>query len=91
MITDPKKPLMTSDNTDSNQHSPTKNIYPFFGGAVFGIIILIIPATYGQFNDFGLVQLGFGFVLIISCGLLSILWGEKFIDTVTRILNSTGL
>jgi hypothetical protein len=85
------EPLMTSDNTDSNQRSPIKVIYRFLGGTVLGIVVLLIPVTYGEFNDFGLVQVGVAFVLITFCGFLSILWGEKFIDTVTRMLNSTGL
>lgn len=92
MTTDEKnEPLMTSDNTDSNQRSLIKVIYRFLGGAVLGILVLLIPVTYGESNNLGLVQVGVAFVLIISCGLLSILWGEKFIDTVTRMLNSTGL
>lgn len=92
MTTDEKiESLMTSDNTDSNQRSPIKVIYRFLGGVVLGILVLLIPVTYGKFNNFGLVQVGVTFMLIISCGLLSILWGEKFIDTVTRMLNSTGL
>ncbi|HAG85021.1 MAG TPA: hypothetical protein DCL61_28695 [Cyanobacteria bacterium UBA12227] len=82
---------MTSDNTDSNQRSLIKVIYRFLGGAVLGILVLLIPVTYGASNNFGLVQVGVAFVFIISCGLLSIVWGGKFIDTVTRMLNSTGL
>jgi hypothetical protein len=92
MTTDEKnEPLMTSDNTDSNQRSPIKVIYRFLGGAVLGIPALLIPITYGEFNDFGLVQVGVAFVLIVSCGLLSIVWGEKFIDAIAQMLNSTGL
>jgi hypothetical protein len=92
MTTDERnEPLMTSDNTDSNQRSLIKVIYRFLGGAVLGILVLLIPVTYGEFNNFGLVQVGVAFVFIISCGLLSILWGEKFIDRITRMLNSTGL
>jgi hypothetical protein len=82
---------MTSANTDSNQRSLIKVIYRFLGGAVLGILALLIPVIYGEFNNFGLAQVGVAFVLIISCGLLSILWGEKFVDTVTRMLNNTGL
>ncbi len=92
MTTDEKnEPLITSDNTDSNQRSPVNVIYRFIGGAVVGILVLLIPITYGEFNKFGLVQVGVAFVLMISGGLLSVSWGEKFIDTVTRMLNSTGL
>lgn len=82
---------MTSESTDSKQRSFIKIIYRFLGGATVGILVLLIPITYGASNDLGLVQAGVASVLVISCGLLSILWGEKFADMVARVLNSTGL
>ncbi|WP_414543212.1 hypothetical protein [Nostoc sp. CCY0012] len=82
---------MTSDKTDSKQRSFTKVIYRFLGGTALGTLIVLIPITYGTFNDWGLVQTGVALLLVILCGLLSIVWGEKFIDVVMRMLNSTGL
>lgn len=82
---------MTSDNTDSKQRSFTKVIYRFLGGAALGTLVVLIPVTYGRFNDLGLLQAGVASLLIILCGLLSIVWGEKFIDVVMRMLNNTGL
>ncbi|WP_414563618.1 MULTISPECIES: hypothetical protein [unclassified Anabaena] len=82
---------MTSDKTDSKQRSFTKVIYRFLGGTALGTLIVLIPITYGTFNDWGLVQAGVALLLVILCGLLSIVWGEKFIDVVMRMLNSTGL
>ena len=86
-----KETLVTSDTTDFNQPSPVNVIYRFLGGAVLGILILLIPITYGEFNNIGLVQVSVAGVLILSCGLLSVSWGDKFIDTVMRMLNGTGL
>ncbi|MGB2927056.1 MAG: hypothetical protein WBB82_17290 [Limnothrix sp.] len=80
---------MTSDNTDSKQRS--KVIYRFLGGAALGTLVVLIPITYGTFSDFGMVQVGVASFLIILCGLLSIVWGEKFIEMVTQTLNNTGL
>lgn len=82
---------MTSDNSDSKQRSSLKVLYRFLGGATVGILVLFIPMTYGKFNDLGLVQAGVASFLVILCGLLSIVWGEKFIDVVMRMLNGTGL
>ncbi len=82
---------MTSDDTDSKQGSSLKVIYRFLGGATVGTLILLIPLTYGTLNDLGLVQAGVASLLVILCGLLSIVWGEKFIDVVVRMLNGTGL
>ncbi len=92
MTTDEEKgSLMTSDNTDSNQRSWITVVHRFLGGAVLAILVLLIPITYGEFKNVGRVQVDVAFALMISCGLLSILLGEKFIDTVMRVLNSTGL
>lgn len=82
---------MTSDNTDSKQRLFTKAIYRFLGGATIGTLVVLIPITYGTFDDLGLVQAGVASLLIMLCGLLSIVWGKKFIDVVTRTLNDTGL
>ncbi|MCG9892760.1 MAG: hypothetical protein MH252_17010 [Thermosynechococcaceae cyanobacterium MS004] len=82
---------MTSENTDSKQSSSLKVVYRFLGGATVGTLVLLIPLTYGTFNDLGLVQAGVASLLLILCGLLSIVWGEKFIDAVMRMLNATGL
>lgn len=76
---------MTSDNTDSKQRSLTKVIYRFLGGGALSTLILLIPITYGASKDFGLVQAGVASVLVVSCGLLSILWGEKFADMVLPV------
>ncbi len=82
---------MTSKNTDSHQPSALSIIYRFLGGATVGALALLIPLTYGTFSDFGVVQAGFASLLVISCGLLSIVWGGKFIDMVVQTLNGTGL
>jgi Arc/MetJ family transcription regulator len=82
---------MTSDNTDSKQSLSLKVIYRFLGGATVGTLVLLIPMTYGKFNDLELIQAGVALLLVILCGLLSIVWGEKFIDVVMRMLDGTGL
>jgi hypothetical protein len=86
-----EKFLMTSDNTHSKQRSSTKAIYRFLGGSAVGTLVLLIPITYGTLNDVRIVQVGVLSLLVILCGLLSIAWGEKFIDGMMRMLNNTGL
>ena len=82
---------MPSDNTGSKERPMMKAIYRFLGGSVLGGFILTIPIIYGAAIDFGLVQVSVASILVIGCGLLSIAGGEKFIDTVMRMLNNTGL
>jgi hypothetical protein len=79
---------MTSEDTNLKQGSGAKVIYRFLGGAALGAFVVIIPISYGSSIDLNLVQIGIAFSLIISCGLLSSVWGDKFIDAVTRVLNS---
>lgn len=82
---------MTSKNISSKQHSITKVIYRFLGGATLGIFIVLIPLSCGSSIDFNLIQICVTLMLVISCGLLSSIWGEKFIDKVTYALNSFTL
>lgn len=81
---------MTSKDTDSKQASVTKVIYRLLGGAALGAFLVAIPILYGSSIDLSLVQVGIASVLVISCGLLSSIWGEKFVDMVMRVLDGTG-
>lgn len=81
---------MTSEDTNLKQGNVAKFIYRFLGGAVLGAFVVSIPIFYGSSIDLNLVQLGIASLLIISSGLLSSLWGEKFIEAVTAVLNSFG-
>lgn len=82
---------MNPKNTNPNQSFQAKATYRFLGGIAVGLLILVIPVTYGALNDFGAVQAGASILLVLLCGLLSICWGNQFVDVVTRMLNSTGL
>lgn len=81
---------MTAKDTDSKQASITKVIYRFLGGAALGAFLVAIPILYGSSIDLSLVQVGIASLLVISCGLLSGIWGEKFVDMVMRMLDGTG-
>ncbi|KGF72557.1 hypothetical protein DO97_07730 [Neosynechococcus sphagnicola sy1] len=82
---------MTPENPDVNQRSGTASIYRFLRGAALAAFVILIPISAGSSMDFNLVQVSFASLLAISCGLLSSLWGDKFIDRVTRVLNSFAL
>lgn len=82
---------MTCDNDNAKKYSFIQVIYRFLGGAALGGLILLIPITYGTFNKIELVQVGGALLLIVLCGLSSIVWGKKFTELVMRILNGTGL
>jgi ABC-type bacteriocin/lantibiotic exporter with double-glycine peptidase domain len=79
---------MKNQNTDIKQLSISQRIYRFLGGVALGVFVVIIPISYASSIDWNLVQVGIASLLVISCGLLSSIWGEKFIDAVTRVLDS---
>jgi len=78
----------TKENNDSKQPSVTRVVYRFLGGAALGAFVAAVPMFYGASIDLNLAQAGIASTLILSCGFLSIVWGEKFIDIVARTLNS---
>ena len=81
---------MASKDTDIKQNDRAKLVYRFFGGAAIGTFLIIIPISYASPTDLNLVQIIIGLLVIISSGLLSSIWGEKFINIVTNLLNSCG-
>ena len=81
---------MTSEDINLKQGNGAKFISRFLGGAALGAFVVSIPISYGSSIDLNLVQLTIASLLIISSGLLSSLWGEKFIEAVTGVLNSFG-
>ncbi|MBD2356872.1 hypothetical protein H6G41_19950 [Tolypothrix sp. FACHB-123] len=81
---------MKNQNTDTEKHSLPQRIYRFLGGAALGLFVVIIPISYASSIDWNLLQVSIASLLVISSGLLSSIWGEKFIDAVTRVLDSCG-
>jgi ABC-type antimicrobial peptide transport system permease subunit len=82
---------MNTEDSDLKLRSSAKVIYRFLGGAALGAFVVIIPISYGSSIDLNLIQISIALLLMVSCGLLSSVWGEKFIDTVMRVLNFSGL
>jgi hypothetical protein len=88
---------MKFKDNDGKQAFVTKIIYRFFGGAALGtfvVAIFILNELFfnnESFNNLNLVRVSILIMLIISSGLLSIVWGEKFIDAVMRVLDNTNL
>ena len=82
---------MASEDLDSKQVSVTKVIYRFFGGAALGAFIITIPISYGSPINLSVFQVGIASALIVLCGLLSSIWGKRFVDIVMRVLNGIGI
>lgn len=66
-----------------------KTVYRFLGGSALGAFLVAIFISFGASVDFNLAQIGIASMLIISCGVMSSIWGEKFIDVVMKMLDGT--
>lgn len=82
---------MNLNKSNSQSSLSIKTIYKFVGGATLGAFMVIIPILYGASPDLSLFQVCIALLLIISSGLLSSIWGNKFIDAVMGVFNSSGL
>jgi hypothetical protein len=82
---------MKSEDPDPKQPFVTRVIYRFLGGAALGAFVVFIPISYGSLANLNLAQASVASGLIVLFGLLSSIWGDKFIDIVARMLNGTGL
>ena len=80
---------MTSEDSDLKKQS-TDVAYRFLGGAVLGAFMVLIPYFLTS-RELNLLDVGAALLLISSCGLLSSLWGKKFIEALMRSLESSGL
>ncbi|MBD2038637.1 hypothetical protein H6F76_27160 [Leptolyngbya sp. FACHB-321] len=80
---------MTSEDSKLQKQS-TNVAYRFLGGAALGTFMVLIPYLL-TFRELNLSHAGAALVLIASCGLLSSLWGKKFIEALMRLLESSGL
>ena len=80
---------MTSENSDLRKQS-TNVAYRFLGGAALGTFMVLVPYFLTS-RELNLLDVGAALLLIASCGLLSSLWGKKFIEALMRSLESSGL
>lgn len=79
---------MATEDPNLKSRSGAEAIYRFLGGAALGALVVGVPISYGASIALNPVQISIAGLLVISCGVLSNIWGEKFIDSVTQLLNS---
>ncbi|TAE61940.1 MAG: hypothetical protein EAZ87_00525 [Nostocales cyanobacterium] len=83
---------MNLKKSESQSGVILKTIYKFIGGATLGGFVVSIPILYyGASTNLSLLQICFVLTVIITSGLLSSIWGEKFINAVMDILNASSL
>lgn len=82
---------MTSEETDSQKSDLNKAIYRFLGGLGLGVLLILVPISYGASIKLNFVQAAFASILVISGGFLSVFWSKNFINAVMRLLEECGL
>ncbi|MBW4622888.1 MAG: hypothetical protein KME17_26455 [Cyanosarcina radialis HA8281-LM2] len=82
---------MTSENTDRQPRAATKFIYRFLGGTALGAFLVGVPISYAPSIHLTAVQAIAASAIAISFGLLTSLWGGKFIDGVMQVLENNVL
>ena len=80
---------MTPENSDRPTRPLLIQVYRFLGGAAVGGLMLVIPLSLSPVElNSGRIVLAIAIVLI--CGTLSSIWGERFITAIMRSLDSSG-
>jgi hypothetical protein len=85
-----KNSYMASEETDLKKDSAANVVYRFLGGAALGTFMVVIPYLLSK-RELNLLNIGIATLLVVSCGLLSSLWGKRFIAALIRSLESSGL
>ncbi len=74
---------------NAQQTSPSGRALRFAAGAGMGALITLVPFSAGFAPESGPVSIIFAAVVVVASGLLSSLWGDRFLDAVSRALDST--
>ena len=81
---------MASEDIELGKHSAANVVYRFLGGAALGTFMVFIPYLFSSI-ELNLLNIGIAILLVVSCGLLSTLFGNKFIKALIRSLESSSL
>jgi len=63
----------------------------FLIGAGMGALITAVPFSAGYSSQLSIVQVSLAGFLVVASGALSCLWGDKFLDAVSKGLDSTSV
>ncbi len=81
---------MASKDIDSKQRPVTKMVYLFFGGAAAGLFMVLVLYSF-SFVELNWLNVGVATLAIGLCGVLSSIFGIRFIDQLMDTLGSSGL
>jgi len=62
----------------------------FAGGAGMSALITAVPFSAGYSSQLSIFQISLAGFLVVISGVMSCLWGDKFLDAVSKSLDSTS-
>jgi hypothetical protein len=63
----------------------------FAAGAGMGALIVAVPFSAGDASNLSIVQVSVAGILVVTSGVLSCVWGDRFLDSVSKALDSTSV
>jgi len=63
----------------------------FLVGAGMGALITAVPFSAGYSSQLSIGQVSLAGLLVVTSGAMSCLWGDKFLDAVSKGLDSTSV
>ncbi len=63
----------------------------FVGGAAMGALIVSVPFSAGYASQPSTLQLAVAAFVVLSAGVMSSLWGERFLEAISKALDSTSV
>ncbi len=81
---------MTSEDSSPKHRTSTDRIKQFLLGIAFGLLLMIIPLSYISISaiGFNLLHVGVLAAVVLSCGILAAVFGEKFLSPLVNFLES---
>lgn len=81
---------MTSEENSPQRRTVTKLSQQFLVGIAFGVLLALIPLTYLSLSTLETKPLYVELMaaLVLTCGILAVLFGEKFLQPLIVFLES---
>jgi hypothetical protein len=81
---------MTTEENNPKRRTSTELPQQFLLGIAFGVLLALIPLTYLSIStlEMKLLYIELMAALVLTCGILAVLLGEKFLQPLITFLKS---
>ena len=63
----------------------------FAAGAGLGALVAAVPFSAGYASELSIVHVSVVGIVVVTSGVLSCVWGDRFLDSVSKALHSTSV